>query len=449
MPVACFSRNLKRVGGYLLIAAAFFFTTRCGGSGGTTNSTGDPGGSGSIPGASNAACRNGNAGGTGGSVPDLLYVESATSPPSAGSIITAYCVAGDGSLASLGTAYESSADFGLLIGDASGSHIFAYDSSPSLLTFSVQPSTGKLQQTSAVPFPLGGVQLNALNAAGNLLFTVIVGTPATSIYSSSVLTYAVDSSANLTLLHTTALPTGMPVGLATHPAGTFLYAATFTDNNATFATAITEFAIDGTGALTPVNSLTVPTVAPAMYNYLAIAPNGKALYLGQAYGGAIDVFAIDPASGNLTLTQTANCGCTSIYFVGLPATINGLGIVVNSTGTLLFQATAPVTILGQSYGASGVALYSINPGSGALTALGNSFIAIPNIGIDFAVDRNPAANGNTLLYAMASHDSQTSDEILAFSISDGGTVTALPPTLLSTPSYLMMLDYSPPNAPAE
>ena len=149
---------VKRLSGFLFFAATFFMTS-CGGAGGVASSSSAPWDTPQAP--LSTTCRN-----AGGTAPDLLYVQSGT-PPTAGAILTAYCVANDGALISQGTAYESSTDFGLIVGNASGSHIFGYSSGPSLLTLAVQSNAGKLQQTSALPLQLGMTQgMTQLNAAG-------------------------------------------------------------------------------------------------------------------------------------------------------------------------------------------------------------------------------------------------------------------------------------------
>jgi 6-phosphogluconolactonase (cycloisomerase 2 family) len=113
---------------------------------------------------------------------------------------------------------------------------------------------------------------------------------------------------------------------------------------------------------------------------------------------------VDPSTGKLTDMGTV-CACVGN---------SGFGsghIAFNAKGTVLFQAIGGET-------ADGVALYSINQSTGALTSLSKLFLPIVSNGVpSFALD-----SSGTFLYAAGF----LRDEILGLSITDAGAFTALP-----------------------
>jgi 6-phosphogluconolactonase (cycloisomerase 2 family) len=340
-----------------------------------------------------------------GPLRQILYSVNSTS---AGTDVTAFRVNSDGSLTSLGTALQTSDRINLVA--SSGRHVFGFPAdtgvSGSLVTFSARPN-GRLRQSFSAPLPLGTVGLAltpprpVLNPAGTFLF-VPLAVPGEA--SATIVTYAVGPSGKL-VLASSGSGLSIPVrefgffSLLVNPTGTFLYASFSPPVGS--PTTILQFAISSTGALTQVG--TFPTSISTGATNLAITPNGNTLYLGAFQMPQVTRFSINPVTGALTEQDTVSCACGSDL---------GGTILINPAGTLLLQGIR-VSLGG------GIAFYSIDPSTGALTPL-SSFTPLSSIvGLfpSFVLD-----SSGSFLYLT---DFGRSD-ILGFSVSASGTVTALP-----------------------
>ncbi len=363
--------------------------------------------------AGTARPRNDNGGGgRGGSTTQLLY-HIAEDGNTGSTTMTAFRVNNDGSLTSLGTALQTSTPTFVTTADASGHHLFGVQgfvagSTPSIVTFSVQPSTGALQQTAALQVPTGTTfQGFVTNPARTLMFVSLQngGSNGGSPSPGSIATYAVDSSGNLTPVNVpgVALPAAV-FSMIVNPAGTFLYAAS--SNLAGTALSVTRFQIASGGLLTPVSTLQTNLFSG---NNFAIAPNGNTLYLGLHDSPQVAQFAVDPATGNLMQGPTVPCDCPTAEF-----TIDaGGGIVVNPQGTLLVEGTQA-----ESQGGGGLAFYRIDPGTGSLAPIPNTFKSVGSAGSpSFTLD--PSGN-----FVYATDVALTS--IQGYAVSGGGTLTPVP-----------------------
>jgi 6-phosphogluconolactonase (cycloisomerase 2 family) len=185
---------------------------------------------------------------------------------------------------------------------------------------------------------------------------------------------------------------------------------------------VIQFAIDSAGRLTEVSSLSLPSVGINVPNGIAMTPNGSTLYV-QMFSPNVAAFAVDPSTGNLTQKATVACNCGNAD--------EGGGLVVNSKGTLLFEGVG-----GESFNDGGVALYSIDQSTGALTPLSNSFISIGSMGApSFALD-----SGGTFLYATG-----FLVNFKGFSVTDSGMVTPVPgsPFAQTAAQALFMVKFKP------
>jgi 6-phosphogluconolactonase (cycloisomerase 2 family) len=239
-----------------------------------------------------------------------------------------------------------------------------------------------------------------LNPAGTFLFIVLT-IPGQS--NATIATYAVSPSGKLVLVNSgsgLSIP-GAVLSLAVNPAGTFLYAATLPPGS-DFAT-ILQFVIGPTGALTQVGSFN--TSVPSGGPNITMTPNGNTLYFGAFFEPQVARFSLNSANGALTEQDTVICTC-------FPTSDNGRAIRVNPQGTLLLQLVS-----GEISTSGGVAFYSIDPSTGALTPL-SSFAALGSPGVfsSFALD-----SSGTFLYA-----TDQGLGILGFSISASGAVTHVP-----------------------
>jgi 6-phosphogluconolactonase (cycloisomerase 2 family) len=322
-----------------------------------------------------------------------------------GTDVTAFRVNSDGSLTSLGTALQTPKLFARFA--SSGRHVFgSIGTVPSeggfavfntLITFSAQPN-GTLRQNFSTPLPSGTSARGAvLNPAGTFLFVVLTIPGQSNL---TIATYAVSPSGKLALVNSgSGLSIPPEASLAINPTGTFLYASILSPD-AVFTT-ILQFAISSTGALTQVGSFSTSILFGGIN--LAFTPNGNTLYSGPFISPEVTRFSVDPATGALTEQDTVTCTC-------FPTSDNGRGILVNPQGTLLLQLVS-----GEEFG--GVAFYSIDPSTGALTPL-SSFIAFGSPGVfsSFVLD-----SSGTFVYA-----TDQGLGILGFSISASGAVTPVP-----------------------
>jgi 6-phosphogluconolactonase (cycloisomerase 2 family) len=347
-----------------------------------------------------------------GSQPTQLLYANGQAASGTGMTQTAFRVESDGSLTSLGTALQTSNSIRLAVADATGHHVFGSDSSTSsgpLLTFSVEPNSGALQQTSSAALPPSATFTSepVLNPASTFMFLGLTVGQSGMVASYVIATYSVDSAGNLALVPAvdgsagTSVPL-TPGALVVNPSGTFLYVALQSHSVSIPATVI-QFAIDSAGRLTEVSSVSLPSVGINVPTGIAMTLNGSTLYV-QMFSPTVVAFAVDSSTGNLTQKATVACNCGNAD--------EGGGLVVNSKGTLLFEGVG-----GESFGDAGVALYSIDQSTGALTPLSNSFIAIGSAGApSFALD-----SSGPFLYATG-----ILSNFKGFSVTDSGVVSPVP-----------------------
>jgi 6-phosphogluconolactonase (cycloisomerase 2 family) len=327
-------------------------------------------------------------------------------------IQTAFHVGSDGSLTSLGTALQAANSIRLAAADVNGHHVFGFDTSTStgpLLTFSVEPKSGALQQTSSAALPQNTSVATspALNPASTFMFVGLTAGQSGMLATYMIATYSVDSAGNLTLVPAADGSAGTsvlltPAALVVNPSGTFLYVA-FQSPSVSVPATLIQFAIDSAGRLTQVSSVSLPSAGISNATRVAMTPNGSTLYL-QMFSPSVIAFAVNPSTGNLTQKATVGCNCGNAD--------EGGDLVVNSKGTLLFEG-----VFGESFGDSGVALYSIDQNTGALTPLSNSFVFTGSAGApSFALD-----SSGSLLYATG-----FMSNFKGFSVTDGGVVSPVP-----------------------
>jgi len=156
------------------------------------------------------------------------------------------------------------------------------------------------------------------------------------------------------------------------PDGHFLYQNDTARNDGLFPAQLqlAGFSADAaTGALSPVpgSPLTLVTSSPSTTSGagpMAIDPTGKFLYVGYQFAvvnvgesGGLAAYSIDPGSGGLTAVP------------GSPFDIGGApgGAAVDASGKFLIVSMFPLG------GGSRLAVFSIDPATGALTAVPGSF----------------------------------------------------------------------------
>jgi 6-phosphogluconolactonase (cycloisomerase 2 family) len=271
------------------------------------------------------------------------------------------------------------------------------DSFGSVVSYSVNTSTGALSEMSTVPGNHGSGFGIAANSAGTFLYSdddLADGIDAFSISSSGSLT-AVSGS-----------PFSMPSGwtpfevdsLAVDPAGKFLYAPDGPSNT------VVGFTIDGaTGALGSIPGSPFATgPGPAQ---VVVDPSDRFVYVSDCdtldQQGGISAFTIDSSTGALTPIQGSPFNTD---------TDGPDGLVVSPSGKFLFAAVP-------FYGA--IAAFTIDSSSGALTQVtGSPFAVDPNTDpIVYSIALTPSGN---FLYALGSLDGK----VYAFAVdSSTGALT--------------------------
>ena len=156
------------------------------------------------------------------------------------------------------------------------------------------------------------------------------------------------------------------------PGGRYLYQNDVDRNDDLFPTSVqlAGFSTDAaTGALSPVpgNPLTLTTPSPSTTSGtgpMAIDPTGKFLYVGYQFvvlnvgdDGGLAAYSIDAASGALTVVPGSPFGVG-----GVPSSV-----AIDASGRFLIVSIFPLG------GGSRLAVFSIDPGTGALTSVPGSF----------------------------------------------------------------------------
>jgi YVTN family beta-propeller protein len=227
-----------------------------------------------------------------------------------------------------------------------------------------------------------------------------------------------------------------PVSVVIHTSGIFAYIANFTGN------AVTLLAVNrGNGQMTiPVNTNPIPPSTPAnVFNTgtgpiaLAQSPAGTFLYVANQGSGDIDIFTIDPSTGNLGVATGSPFQITpgnvpashpssmalspngNLLFVSDPAlgTVSGFSVAANGSLTALagspFSMGAGATPSFLTVDASSRFLYVSDPAHNAVLAFSiQSNSLTPITGSPFTAGSQPmgmtAAPQGAVLY-VANHGS--------------------------------------------
>jgi 6-phosphogluconolactonase (cycloisomerase 2 family) len=239
-----------------------------------------------------------------------------------------------------------------LVGAATGIARYAYDVEKGqdwlVVGYSVNPETGNLRTLESLPVSPGsiGVTVDPSNK-----FLYIPDGP-------QILGYSI--GANGLLQPLTGSPFQIIGGsvLDFTPDGKFVYS--------NFATEIARNST--TGSLTQIGSAT-PSAVPY---YITMSPSGSFVYIPNYEQDTISGFTVDQATGALTPVTHSPFNADEIH----PASD-----VVSPNGKFLFVATVPTT---DSDGST--AVFSIKPGTGALTPVTGSPFATPSGGNGMAID---------------------------------------------------------------
>jgi len=220
----------------------------------------------------------------------------------------------------------------------------------SIVGYTVDPLTGMLTQFAGAPPSAGTNPFDvAVDPAGKFAYAVNFG-------SNNVSAYTIDPvSGALTQVTGSPFAAGNnPISATVDPLSKFLYVA----NSASFGGSpnVSAYTINSaTGALVPVPGS--PFAAGTSLVDVTVDPGGKFLYVVDQ-AGFVSIFSIDPTNGALAFLKF-------IEARPLP-----LAIAINK-GTTPVTYTPKFAYVANS-GSNNISAYTIDPGSGALTAVSGS-----------------------------------------------------------------------------
>ncbi len=264
--------------------------------------------------------------------------------------VSAYAITtSNGWLTPLGTVGTGAQPLSVTV-DPSGQFAYVSCNDSTLYAYSIQRSTGVLTALAGNPHATPGASNGrsvAMDPLGKFVY-VANASGSLSAYTVNPVSGYLSNVAGSPFLAGT-----FPISVAVEPTGRFVYVANLNSNN------VSVFAINAaTGALTSLGAVAAGT-GPAS---LSIDPTGSFLHVACSSSSDVSTFAINPGSGALTATSKAatRFGGASMALANGPAPVAYAPKAVyvsNSNG-------------GNTTGS--VSAFSMDPGSGSLTALGGS-----------------------------------------------------------------------------
>ena len=227
-----------------------------------------------------------------------------------------------------------------------GQFVYVTDYGSGVSGYTINPTTGALTAITGSPFATAGTHPSysvAIDPTGHFAYMANAG--------GTISGFAINSTTGaLTPITGSPFPAGTnPLSLAIDPTGKFAYVADGGGDG------VWGYRIDPiTGVLTPITGS--PFAPAGLYEpSVAVDPTGTFVYVANAGGGILG-YTINPATGALT----------PITGSPFPAGTNPYSVAVDPTGRFAYVAN-----LGNSGGGS-VSGYTINPATGALTAITGS-----------------------------------------------------------------------------
>ena len=219
--------------------------------------------------------------------------------------------------------------------------------SASVSAFRIDPANGAL--TAISTFPVAAIPGSvAIHPSGRFLYVTSAVQPGTSV----VQAYAIDTSTGaLSVLGAPIAPVGFPASVVVDRFGKFVY---FISNG------IEAYAVGASGTLTAVPG---SPFAATSARQLALAPDGKFMYVFSRSARTVSVFSIDRNTGALAAAG-------SPYAVGsnprsIRVTPSGRFLLVADPGSLVDNGTDQIRV------------YAIDKASGALAPIAGSPFATP------------------------------------------------------------------------
>jgi 6-phosphogluconolactonase (cycloisomerase 2 family) len=246
---------------------------------------------------------------------------------------------------------------------------------------------------------------------GNTTLTVVTGSTHFAYVaingSGEIQWYAVNAGSTTPLTNSQTLSVAQPQQVVLHPGGKYMY-------EIDVASAVQEFTIDTTTGKPTATGTPTSGGSGNPDNFGVIDPYGRFLYVldsgfGAGTNGSIAGFTISPSDGSLTGIS----GMTPPSGTPSPFTINvnrPIGAVIDHSGKYLYVSN------NNSTGTAGIAAFSIDQTTGALTALSTATFDTGSGPQLMAIDPT-----NKYLYVADDVD----NTIAAFSIGANGILTAI------------------------
>jgi 6-phosphogluconolactonase (cycloisomerase 2 family) len=317
-------------------------------------------------------------------------------------------------------------------GTPTGNPVFVSNSSGSVSTYLLDPSTGSLQTITGSPVNTGGTSPDSMAVDPTHAHLLV-----TNLAAGTTAVFSVDSSTGL-LQPVTGSPFQTSLGqvrIMVHPNGNFAYTLVNSPSE------VIGYNYSSTsGALTPLAGFPITLGFPGASG-LAITSTGKFLYASNPAANTISSFSIDTSTGALTLVGTATSVSgapavltlddTSTLLFGLNTQNNTVSVfTISSTGLLTEVNSSPFSA-GQNpvngVFADGI-LYVANQNAGTVSALALNRTTdqlTPISGSPFAAGTRPVSlavsSGGKFLVVTTS--SSASGVIDVFAIGSGGTLT--------------------------
>jgi 6-phosphogluconolactonase len=186
----------------------------------------------------------------------------------------------------------------------------------------------------------------------------------TNFDNNTVSTYTVDGNTGQLQLTGNVSAGANPNSVTAHPSGRYVYVVNRASNN------VSAYAINaGSGDLAAIAGSPYPTSGTSP-RFVAIDPLGRYAYVTNFGSGSIAIFSIDAATGVFTAVAGSPFATgTSVFF-----------ITVDPSGKFLYVANVNMAL------GSTISAFTINPGTGLLTAVAGSPFATGSNPLSLAID---------------------------------------------------------------
>jgi 6-phosphogluconolactonase (cycloisomerase 2 family) len=215
-------------------------------------------------------------------------------------------------------------------------YVGCYTSGNNIQIYSITPGSGALASIGSAAF--SALDSVTVDPSGKFLYVT------SNAVSNNIGDYSLNTSSGVTssLIQYFTMARS-PNFLVIDPLDRFAYVAEYTDNN------LHAYSIASTGPLTEISGS--PVSNGGGYDEAAIDPTSKFLYVSNYLNASVSAYSIDQTSGLPTQI--------GVYGTGTGSTPQG--VAVDPTGKFVY--------VGNTANNCGISGFSINPATGALTAL--------------------------------------------------------------------------------